>query len=61
MKGNELPDGADYPDEEYRYFLFAHKFGLTPDQVDEQPAVLLDYLASIANVVDELKAEAYES
>jgi hypothetical protein len=37
--------------------VFAERFGWTPQQVDEQPAYLLDWLLGIAIVNDEAKAE----
>ena len=36
--------------------MLADRFGWTPLQVDEQPAVLLDWLLAIGEVVDEVKA-----
>ena len=39
------------------YYLAADKFGWTPSQVDEQPAVLLDWILSIAGVINEVQNE----
>jgi hypothetical protein len=60
LRGNERNDELDNPDREYKYFLFADRFGWTPLQVDEQPAELLDWLIAIAGVVEEVKAEKME-
>jgi hypothetical protein len=57
LLGNERGDGHDYPDDQYRYFLLAERFGWTPSQVDNEPAVMLDWLLAIGNVVDEVKSE----
>jgi hypothetical protein len=40
--------------------LLAERFGWTPAQVDDQPAILLDWLLGIGNVVDEVKMEEME-
>jgi hypothetical protein len=60
LEGNETRDGFDYPSEEYRYFVCAERFGWTPAQTDDSPAVLVDWLIAIGSVVDEVKAEAYK-
>jgi hypothetical protein len=60
LKGNERHGEFDYPDEEYRYYVLAKKFGWTPTQADQESAVMLDWLIAIAGVVDEVKAEAYD-
>lgn len=61
LAGNTPPDGEfDFPADEYRYFYFAERFGWTPDEVDRQPAVLLDWLQAIGGVVDEIKADSYK-
>jgi len=39
--------------------VLAEKFGWTPSQADQESAVMIDWLISIAGVVDEVKAEAY--
>jgi hypothetical protein len=36
--------------------MLADRFGWTPTEVDDQPAILLDWLTAIAGVVDEVKA-----
>jgi len=48
-------------DEAATYFMFADRFGWTPDQVDELPAVLADRMLVIAQVRDEVQAEASRS
>jgi hypothetical protein len=55
-----LPDGFSIPAEEYRYFICADRFGWTPEQVDEQSAVKLDWILRIAGVVDEVKEAEIE-
>jgi hypothetical protein len=57
LLGNERGEDLSYPDEQYRYFLLAERFGWTPTQVDNEPAVTLDWLLAIGNIVDEVKAE----
>lgn len=57
MSGGQRHEAMTYPDEEYEYYLFARKFGWTPTQVDEQPAVLMDYLRAISIAADEVEAE----
>jgi hypothetical protein len=57
LLGNERSENHDYPDKQYRYFLLAERFGWTPSQVDNEPAVMLDWLLAIGNVVDEVKSE----
>ena len=57
MQGNERHPDFDYPDDEYRYFAFADRFGWTPNQVDEQPGYLLDWMLAIAALNEEVKAE----
>ncbi len=60
LKGNQRSDEFDYPDAEWRYFYFAERFGWTPAQVDDQPAVLLDWLQGIGGIVDQVKSESFE-
>jgi hypothetical protein len=55
MQGGQVHKDFDYPDTEWQYFLLAERFGWTPTQVDEQPAVLVDWLIAIGNTVDEVK------
>jgi hypothetical protein len=56
LNGHERRPELDYPDREFRYFMLAERFGWTPTVVDEQPAVLLDWLLAIGQVVDEVKS-----
>lgn len=37
--------------------MLAERFGWPPTVVDEQPAALLDWLLSIGQIVDEVKAD----
>jgi len=57
LEGQERHESFEYPDQEYFYYLAAEKFGWTPTQVDNQPAYLMDWLISIAQAVDEVKAK----
>jgi hypothetical protein len=57
MKGGERHPAFSYPDEEYRYFIFADRFGWTPAEVDEQPAALLDWLMAISVIQSEVEQE----
>lgn len=57
LLGNERHPDFEYPDEAFKYFLLAERFGWTPSQVDEQPAGLVDLLVGIGDVVDEVRAE----
>jgi hypothetical protein len=61
LEGGERHEAFTYPDEEWFYYTAAEKFGWTPDQVDEQPAYLIDWLISIATLVDEVKAKQIDS
>lgn len=50
--------GADVPvPEEYREYLLASTFGYTPTEIDEQPAVRLDWLLACHGVVENFKAD----
>jgi len=37
--------------------MLADRFGWTPTEVDEQPAILLDWLIGISGIVEEVKAD----
>lgn len=41
----------DYPEREWEYYLFAKRFGWSPQVVDEQPAALAAWLLAIDDVV----------
>jgi hypothetical protein len=58
LEGNERHDDFDYPDEEYRYYIAAREFGWTPQQLDDSPAVVVDWIMAIHGLVEELKSEA---
>ena len=47
-----------YPDRAWFYYQMASRFGWTPAQVEEVPAVMADWLLMIGATVDEVKAEA---
>ena len=55
LKGNERHPDFHYPDEEWEYFLFADRFGWTPEVVDRQPARLVQMLLAIGNIVEEVR------
>mgnify|MGYP006289880755 CR=1 FL=1 len=57
LAGRERHEAFSYPDEQFLYYIAAEKFGWTPNEVDEQPAYLLDWILAIANVHEEVKAE----
>lgn len=57
LAGGQRHEDFIYPDEQFYYFQFAHRFGWTPDQVDNLPAGTADWLVSIAGVVESIKAE----
>lgn len=39
------------------YYVCAEKFGWTPNEVDEQPAVKVDWVLAIASAIEEYKTE----
>ena len=57
LAGRERHEAFSYPDEQFLYYLAAEKFGWTPNEVDEQPAYLLDWILAISNAHEEVKAE----
>jgi hypothetical protein len=61
LQGNERNDEWPFPDAEYRYYLCADRFGWTPEETDNQPAQLIDWVLGIAGVVEEVKAEKMKS
>lgn len=61
IEGKERHEAFSYPDEEWMYYLAAEKFGWTPQQFDEQPAYLVDWMLSIARMVEEVKAKKLDS
>ncbi len=44
-----------YPDDEWIYYLCADRFGWTPNEVDEQPARLVDWLLALDATVKEVE------
>ena len=48
-------------DQAATYFLFANRFGWTPEQVDSSPAVIIDRLQVIAQLWDEHQASQQRS
>lgn len=57
MQGGERHENFSYPDEQWIYFFMADRFGWTPEQVDNLPAATADWLVSISQIYDEVKAE----
>jgi len=57
LKGGELKEGESLP-KEWRDYILATRFGWTKQQIDEQPAVWLDWLIAIDSTVEEAKASA---
>lgn len=53
-------DDLIYPDEYWYYYQMADRFGWTPQQVDELPAITSDWLLGISGLVDRIKAERIE-
>ena len=57
MQGGERHEAFTYPDEQWIYYVLADKFGWTPDQVDNLPAPMTDWLLSITALAEEVKAD----
>jgi hypothetical protein len=57
IKTGSRSPGFTYPDEEFFYWACAKKFGWTPNEVDEQPASIVEWVLSINSAIDEVKAE----
>jgi hypothetical protein len=57
MQGGERHEAFTYPDEQWTYYVFADKFGWTPDQVDNLSAPMADWLLSITALAEEVRAE----
>jgi hypothetical protein len=57
LKGGEVKEGESLP-KEWRDYLLVSKFGWTKQEIDEQPAIWLDWLISIDSTVEEVKANA---
>lgn len=58
LEGRERHESFSYPDAEYLYYVTADKFGWTILETDDQPAGMVDWLVSIAAVVDEVRAKS---
>ncbi len=61
MQGGERHEAFDYPDEYWTYYVFADKFGWTPEQVDNLPGPTADWLLSITALAEEVKAERLDN
>jgi hypothetical protein len=57
LEGGSRHKDLTYPDEEWVYFQMADRFGWTPDQVDNLPAALSDWLLAIAGTIEQVKAD----
>jgi hypothetical protein len=57
LNGGELKEGQTLP-AEWRDYILVSKFGWTKQEIDEQPAVWLDWLISIDKTVEGVKANA---
>jgi len=57
LSGGQRNENFSYPDEQYLYFIAAKEFGWTPNELDEQPAVIVDWLVAIATAHSEAEAE----
>jgi hypothetical protein len=57
LKGNEADSRFPSPPELREYYL-AKKFGWTKQQIDEQPAVWLDWMLQIDGVYESVVAES---
>jgi len=55
LEGQDRTPGAQYPDEEYIYYICAKEFGWTISETDEQPAATLDWVLSIHNIVKQVE------
>lgn len=55
LEGGERHSDFIYPDDEWIYYLCADRFGWTPNEVDEQPAYLLDWLLALDATVKEVE------
>jgi len=60
LAGGQRHEDFVYPDEQFYYFQFASRFGWTPDQVDDLPAAMAEWLLAIGSVVDRVQAERSE-
>ena len=57
MKGGQRRPDLDYPDKQFMYYSCASKFGWTPEQTDNAPAALVDWMLMISTSYDKIKAE----
>jgi len=60
MQGGERHEAFTYPDEHWVYYVFADKFGWTPDQVDNLSAPTADWLLAITGMAEEVRADRLE-
>jgi hypothetical protein len=47
----------EYPDKYWVYYLCGKQFGWTPEQVDNQPAHIVEWVLAISEVVTEVENE----
>lgn len=58
LQGQSRHEAYNYPDEQYLYYVAADKFGWTPNELDEQPAWLVDWLFAIAAEADKARVKS---
>jgi hypothetical protein len=55
LQGNPSSELHSYPLDEYFYYLCAKEFGWTPQEADEQPAEMVDWIIKIFGIVREIE------
>jgi hypothetical protein len=55
LDGRQRHKDFTYPDTEWFYYLCAERFGWTPNEVDEQPARIIDWVIAISLTVKEME------
>jgi len=57
LEGQDRTPNAQYPDEQYLYYLCAKEFGWTIEETDNQPAGMLDWVIGIHNIVKQVEID----
>lgn len=57
LTGHEYNGDLPLPSTEWFYYLCARDFGWTPEQVDEQPAALVDWLIAFRKMERNIERE----
>lgn len=60
IEGGERHEAFTYPDEEFQYYLAAERFGWTPEEFDNSPAYLVDYMLAISNTVEKARSKKFD-